>query len=318
MGGHEPPVFDLARLHARGEHAQALHVRRQPPRQQEHAPVRQQARRGVRRGGERLAAKGGKGGRGRPPGRRRDGLRRAAAAAHEQRGELPLARRGVRVEPPHRDGRKIRVRAQKMCDRLLVLLRRERAGGIDQPPAGAQRGGGAVEDGALPGRAGGHGRLRPVAHGLRLAAEHPLARARRVHEHRVERAGQRGAQRVRAHGRHHRAARAQPLQRAAQHPPRARGTPHWPRAARRFAAPRPAGPPCRPARRTGRAPLRRAAHPAAARASAPTAPACRKGPPDAPGDGRAAHPPAGKTRPPRPRSAPAARRAAARAPPARS
>ena len=81
-----------------------------------------------------------------------------------------------------------------MCDRLLVLLRRERAGGIDQPPAGAQRGGGAVEDGALPGRAGGHGRLRPVAHGLRLAAEHPLARARRVHEDDVEILRQRGGE----------------------------------------------------------------------------------------------------------------------------
>ena len=78
--------------------------------------------------------------------------------------------------------RKIGIFPQKVRDHALVFHRRERARGVNQPPAGAEHGCGGGQNLQLAVGADGVRVLRPVGDGGLLLAEHPLAGAGGVDE----------------------------------------------------------------------------------------------------------------------------------------
>ena len=124
----------------------------------------------------------------------------AAALRRADAGQLE----GVRLE--------IGMRAQKFPHGSLVFQPVERARGIHQPAAGAHHARRVVQNRRLP-RGAARGRVRvPLGRGLRVAAEHALAGAGRVHQHAVKKRGQRARQRFRRRGGHERVCHAQPLE----------------------------------------------------------------------------------------------------------
>ena len=86
---------------------------------------------------------------------------------------------------------KFREFAQEPLHVVLIFQRAKGASGIHQPPAGPHQARGAGEDFPLALLAAQVAGLRPFGDGARIATEHALARARRVHEHRIERFRQR-------------------------------------------------------------------------------------------------------------------------------
>ena len=103
------------------------------------------------------------------------------------------------------------MRMQEGGDDALVFLGRERAGGIDEPPAGGQHFGCGGEDLLLPRGAHGHGRLAPVRYGGLLLPEHALAGAGGVDKDAVKIAGEALGQLCRMLAEHKGVRNAEPL-----------------------------------------------------------------------------------------------------------
>ena len=143
----------------------------------------------------------------------------AQAMRPEAEGMLQTGRgiadpvRPRRIEPgslDRLDGKR-RMRVQKGGDDALVFLGRERAGGIDEPPAGGQHFGCGGEDLLLPRGAHGHGRLAPVRHGGLLLPEHALTGAGGVDKDAVKIAGEALGQLCRMLAEHKGVRNAEPL-----------------------------------------------------------------------------------------------------------
>jgi hypothetical protein len=105
---------------------------------------------------------------------------------------LPGAAEGKRRGAQRGQQREIGMRSEEIADLALVLLGRKRAGGIHEDAPRRERLGRRREDLRAEGRALPHQRRAVLADGLRLLAEHALARAGRIHEHPVEKGRQRG------------------------------------------------------------------------------------------------------------------------------
>ena len=132
-----------------------------------------------------------------------DAVRPQAQAAALRRADTGQIE-GVRLE--------IGMRAQKFPHGALVFQPVERARGIHQLSAGAHHVRRVVQNRRLP-RGAARGRVRvPLGRGFRVAAEHALAGAGRVHQHAVEKRGQRARQRFRRSGGYKGVRDAQPLE----------------------------------------------------------------------------------------------------------
>ena len=132
-----------------------------------------------------------------------DAVRPQAQAAVLRRADAGQIE-GVRLE--------IGMRAQKFPHGALVFQPVERARGIHQLSAGAHHARRVVQNRRLP-RGAARGRVRvPLGRGFRVAAEHALAGAGRVHQNAVEKRGQDARQCFRRRGGHERVGNAQPLE----------------------------------------------------------------------------------------------------------
>ena len=112
-------------------------------------------------------------------------------AADLVRVEVHIAlRRGGQAGQCEGHGGQLRMLAQQPGEHALILGVVEGAGGVDQRAAGGEHGHGGFEDVELALRAARGRALAPFIDGLRLAAEHALAGAGRVHEDAVKERGE--------------------------------------------------------------------------------------------------------------------------------
>ena len=195
MGGQKTLLFHLPQFHARAQHPAGQ--RGEGNGQQKHPAVREHRRIPFGRADKEVRAEI------LPCGARlpRAGSRKQGCVAALPRRLtklcriMPFAAHLVREQKMLLRERKFGMAGEEGADLPLVLPLLERAGRIDERSAAREHGGGILQDGALTGDAAFDVLLAPFGDGVRVLAEHPLARAGRVDQDLIEIGGQRRGER---------------------------------------------------------------------------------------------------------------------------
>ena len=192
VGGREALAVVFAELHPRAQHApreggQTFGQKEQPAvGERRHRPLGGRHKKVCRKLSPRLLC-----GAVAPHGEGAPLISLVLAALFEEGGKVPFPLHLMRHEAVLLQQRKLGMAGKEVFRLPLVLPAREGAGRIHEPSARPHEARRRVQDIPLAGNAAGNIFLAPFPDGFGVFAEHPLARAGRVHQHFIEKSGQR-------------------------------------------------------------------------------------------------------------------------------